>query len=250
MSSFRVDLTEANERNTTHDPVSTGKLPRGRRILAIIAAILASLVLVGGVGSYFYWQGMKSTPQYSLALLVDAAKRDDQKTIATIVDVDAVVDDFVPQVTAKAVELYGRGLPPKIVSQLAQLAVPIMPAVKERARAELPRIIRERVERFGDVPFAAMVLGAGKYLDITISGDTALVKSKLPEHPLEMKMRRNGERWQIVGVNDDNLASEIAKKIGQDIITIALNGGARKTADTLGVGSLTNLLRQAEELIK
>jgi hypothetical protein len=154
------------------------------------------------------------------------------------------------QVTEKAVELYGKGLPPKLMGQLAQLALPILPSVKDRARAELPRIIRERVERFGNVPFAAMVIGAGRYLDISVNGDNAVVKSTIPEHPLEMKMKRNGDRWRIVGVTDEKLATEIARKIGQEIIDIAMNGGARKTADTLGVGSLTDLLRQADELLK
>lgn len=94
-----------------------------------------------------------------------------------------------------------------------------------------------------------MVLGAGQYLDIKVSGDNAIVKSKLPEHPLELKMRRNGARWQIVGVRDEQLATDIAKKIGQEIISIAM-GGINKTANQLGIGNLADLLRQAEELIK
>jgi hypothetical protein len=143
----------------------------------------------------------------------------------------------------------GRGLPPAIVGQLTKVAAPMLPAVKDRARAVLPGLIRDRVGKFGNVPFAAMVLGAGQYLDIKVSGETATVKSKLPEHPLELKMRRNGERWQIVGVKDDQLATDIAKKIGQEIITIAM-GGINKTVNSLGVGNLADLLKQAEEIIR
>jgi hypothetical protein len=220
-----------------------------KRLFAIAGLVLLSMVLIAGVGSFLYYQSLKRTPQYSLALLVDAAKRDEKAEIDSLIDINAVVEDFVPHVTGKAIELYGRGLPPHVIGRVAKLAMPIMPAVKERARAELPRVIRDRTERFGYVPFFAMVMGAEQYLDITVTGDTAVVKSKVAERPLEMKMRRNGERWHIVGVKDEQLATEIARKIGQEIIAIAMNGG-KDTADKLGIGNLSDLLRQAEELVR
>ena len=125
----------------------------------------------------------------------------------------------------------------------------MVPAVKDRARTELPRVIRERTESFGNVPFFAMVMGADRYLDITVTDDTALVKSKMPEHPLEIKMRQSGDRWQIVGVKDEQLATDIARKIGQEIIAIAMNG-SEKEANRIGIGNLADLLRQAEDLVK
>ncbi len=222
---------------------------RRRRIFKIGAAVVAAILVIGASGSYLYWQSLKSSPQYSLALLVDAAKRGDQPMIDSLVSVDQVVDDFLPQIMSKAVEIYGRGLPPAIVGQLTRVAAPVLPAVKDRARAVLPGLIRERVGKLGNVPFAAMVLGARQYLDIKVTGDIATVRSKLPEHQLELKMRRNGDRWQIVGVKDDQLATDIARKIGQEIIAIAMSG-VTKTANSLGVGNLADLLKQAEEIIK
>jgi len=222
----------------------------GKRLFAVIAAIVFALLLIAGVGGFAYYQSLKSTPQYSLALLVDAAKRDDKQAIDEFVDINAVVDDFVPQITEKAIELYGRGVQQSVLAKVAKLAVPILPALKERARAELPRVIRDRSERFGSVPFFVMVVGADRYLDIVISGDTAFVKSKLPEHKFEVRMRRRGERWQVVGVKEEQLATEIARAIGQQIIEIATKGLTRDTADSLGVGNIADLLRQAEQLIR
>ena len=220
-----------------------------KRPFAIAGFVVLVLVLVAGVGAFFYYQSLKSTPQYSLALLVDAAKRDDRSEIATLVNIDAVVDDFVPQITNKAVELYGRGQPPEVLRQVAKLALPLLPAVKERARAELPRVIRERTKKFGSVPFFAMVIGADKYLDIAIDGDTAIVKSKLPEHQFEVKMKRSGDRWQIIGVKEEQLATAIARKVGQEIMAVAVGGG-KKAAEEFGIGNLTELLKEAEELVK
>lgn len=217
----------------------------------IVGTVALTLVVVALVGGLIYYQQLRTSPQYSLALLVDAAKRDDTEEVDTIVDIDAVVEDFMPQVTTKAIELYGRGLSPQQIQTATILARPLMPAVKDRARAELPRVIRDRTAKYGDVPFFAMVMGANKYLDIAVADDVAVVNSKLENHPLEVRMQRNGDRWQIVGVKDDKLAASIAQKIGQEIIAFATFGGNKDTADKFGgVGNLSNTLRQAEDLVR
>jgi len=221
-----------------------------KRPFAIAGLVVLSVLVVAGIGGFLYYQSLKRTPQYSLALLVDAAKRDDTKTINELVDIDAVVDDFMPQIMGKAVELYGRGMPPVIIDKMSQLVEPIMPAVKERARVQLALVIRDRTEKFGKVPFPAMVLGADRYLDFDVNGDKAIVKSKLADHPFEMKMRRNGDRWQIVGVHDDQLATDIARSVGQQIIDLATRGLTDQAAELFGVGKLADLLRQAEELVR
>lgn len=221
-----------------------------RRLFAITAAVVVSILLIVGIGGGLYYRSLQNTPQYSLALLVDAAKRDDTQAIEEFIDINALVEDFVPQVTGKAIELYGRGVPQPVLAKVARLATPILPAVKDRARAELPRVIRDRTARFGYVPFFGMVLGADQYLDITVSGDTAFVKSRMREHTFEVRMRRRDDRWQIVGVKEEQLATEIARTIGQQIIAIASNGLTKETAETLGVGNLADLIRQAEELVK
>src|SRR5678816_3172385 len=95
-----------------------------KRAWKIAGIVVLSLLAIAGVSGYLYYRSFKDTPQYSLALLVDAAKRDDKKTIAELVDTDAVVDDFVAQIMDRAVELYGRGLPETVIKKLASLAEP------------------------------------------------------------------------------------------------------------------------------
>lgn len=245
MSSFRVNLDDSPA--LTPRPVATIK--RRKSWKAIIGALLGVLVFFG-IGGYLYWRSFYGTPQYSLALLVDAAKRDDKATVDSLVDTSAVVDDFVPQIAVKAAEMYGKGLPTSVLEKLVRVATPILPAVKDRARTELPRVIRERSQRFGDVPFFAMVVGASRYLDIVVDGDNATVKSKLVDRPFEVKMRRRGDNWQIVGVKDEALATDIARTVGQELIAIATGGLNKKTGDKLGVGNISDLLRQAEELVR
>jgi hypothetical protein len=255
MSKFVVDLSKSsipNKQNISafgeyQQPKKRGKFVK---IAGVTAILLGVILLIGAIGGYFYWQSYKNTPQYSLALLIDAARRDDQAMIDQLVDTNAVVDDFLPQITGKAAELYGRGLPPQALARVAQVAAPILPAVKERAKAELPRVIREKTEKFANVPFAAIVLGADKYLEITQEGDAAFVKSKLADRPLEVKMKRNGDKWQVIGVTDEQLATRIAQKIGQEIIAVAAKGGINNAGRNLGVNNLQDLLKQAEDILK
>lgn len=208
---------------------------------------LLAFILIGAVIGYFYWRSFEDTPQYSLALLIDAARRDDQRSIDMLVDTDSVVDRFVPQVTNKAAEMYGRGMPPVVITRMQNVAQPLMPAVKQKARAELPRLIRKETERFSNVPFAGFVLGADRYLDISVSGSDATIKSKLPNHAFEVTMKRSGSYWQVVGVADEALAKRIAEAIGQQILGMAAKGDIRRVGESLGVENLQELIRQAEE---
>lgn len=224
---------------------------RWRKILGFAAGLLLLFAVATGSGAYFYWRSFYDTPQYSLALLVEAALSENDAEIDRLVDTDAVVDDFVPQLTEKAIELYGRGAPPAAIKRMEKIAGPLMPAIKDRARAEIPNLIRRKTEKFADVPFAAMVVGAEKYLDIARNGDTAIVRSKLPRHSFEVKMRRNGTGWQIVGVRDDQLAERIAHAIGQQMIGLASKykeiGNVNEDS---GLGNLQEIIRRAEEIFK
>lgn len=256
MARIVVDLDNQKE-NTSSSP-ETGNVPGFGdyqkpkkqsvfvKILKIFGISLGVILLIAAIGGYFYWQNLKTTPQYSLALLVEAARQNDQQTIDALVDTDAVVDDFMPQITGKAVELYGRGLPPQTVAKVAQVAAPLLPAVKQRARSEVPSLIREKTRRFEHVPFWAIAFGAGNFLDIRQENDKASVTSDLQENPLEVTMKRNGEKWQIVGIKDEILARRIAEKIGQEIIAAAGKGGIENAGKQFGVENLRDLLEQTE----
>lgn len=225
-----------------------GRSPLKKAFLIGLASVL-TLAMIGGIGFYFYWQSLKSTPQYSLALIVDAAKHNDQSTVNRLVDIDAVVDDFLPQITGKAVDIYGRGLPEDTIKRVERVAAPVMPAIKDRARDELPAAIKQKTSEFGWVPFEAMVLGAERYLDILTDGDLATVRSLVPDQEFEVRMKRDGRKWKIVAVKDDKLATTIAQRVGQEIIAIAANG-TNSGRSRLGVKNINDLLNEAEKIFR
>jgi len=221
----------------------------GRVLRIILIALFAVIVMVTAAGC-LYRRSLRSTPQYSLALLIDAARHDDKNAVGSFVDTDKVVDDFVPQIIDSAVEMYGRGLPPQTINNLTVVAQPIMPALKDRARAEVPRVIRERTAKFDYVPFAAIVMGADRYLDIKIKGDAADITSKIPDKPLHLRMTRAGDHWQVVGVDDKDLADKIAQTVGQQIIAVASGAKIGDASKNLGVKNLQDVLKRAEDLLR
>ena len=223
------------------------------KIGGILGVLLMVVLLAGSVSGFIYWQSLKASPQYSLALLVDASREGDEERISELVDVDAVVDSFVPQVTEKAIELYGRGLPPEIIRKAELIAAPVMPVVKQRAKAELPGLLREKTKRFEEVPFWAMVLGADRRLNIEIRSGEAIVTDIAGDRPLELRMRKSGDRWKIVSLKDEDLARQIAEKIGQEIILLAKEAGRESIRDVgkqLGVEDFGDLLKRAEEIFR
>ena len=259
MSNFVVNLGDSSKENASADTapptfLENQSAPKKPSIFLKIAKIFGVLFLLfliaGAVGGYFYWRNLKTTPQYSLALLIDAARRDDQAAIDRLIDTDQIVDDFMPQITDKAVELYGRGLAPTTIQKMAQLVVPLLPAVKQRARAEVPNLIREKTKNFDNIPFWAIAVGAKRYLEIINEGDKAFVRSQVPERPLEVVIKRNGDGWQIVAVKDEALARRVAEKIGQELIAGAKSGGVKKAGEQLGVSNLEDVLKKADEIFK
>lgn len=203
-----------------------------RRTLSTIAAIVVALVAVKGVAVYFYWQSLKPTPQYSLALLVDAARNDDKKAVAELVDSDAVVDAMLPQVVEKAIELYGRGVAPDVITRVMAAAAPLVPAVKEVVRPEVPKLIRRESERVGDIPFPLMVVGADRYINIEIVGDRATIRSRDAENMTEVTMARTGDRWKVASVRDEKFARQIAQRVGQQILALT-DGRNSRDIDSL-----------------
>jgi len=260
MSRFTINLDDSTQEDSStkntefFSSIENQNAPKKKsalgKVLKIVGALFVLILIVGAVGGYFYWQNLKKSPQYSLALLVDSARRNDQTAVDELVNTDAVVDDFMPQITDKAVELYGRNLAPATIQKMAQIVAPVLPAVKQRARAEVPNLIREKTKQFENIPFWAIAVGAEKYLDIRVEGEKAFVKSKIPERPLEVTLKRNGERWQVVAVKDEVLARRVAEKIGQDLIAAAKQGSLRKAGEQLGVSGLEDVIKKAEDIFK
>lgn len=206
---------------------------RGGRILLIIALVILALVLCLLAGLYFYWRSYQTSPDYSLALVVDAAQRGDMQTFDQLVDTDRIVDNFVPQVMEKAGRQNAPGPDGPMRRQLQSLVLKFAPQVKQRVREEVTAQVKELSERAEHKPFFLVALAMPFTVKTVQEGDAARVNANLRERPIELSMQRNGERWKIVGVRDDVLASRILENVMRDLPASAAGAGAPQIPEEL-----------------
>jgi hypothetical protein len=190
---------------------------RAGRVLGVTGLIVAAVVLVLLVGSYLWYQGFKKSPPYSLALLADAAQHDDVRAVETMIDVDQIAQGFVPQVVEN---LAGAGsqLPPQARASLTATLPALLPRVRETMRDEIASAMKGLAQNSSsNLPFFVKALGVRQAATVVERGDAATVNVKAGDRPVELSMRRDGERWKLVAVKDPQLASDIATRLAQSI---------------------------------
>jgi len=192
---------------------------RAGRFLSLTALIVIGALLVLLVSAYAWWRGFEKSPAYSLALLVDAAQRDDKQTVESLIDADQITQGFIPQVVEK---LAGQGsqLTPQARAQLNTALPQLIPRVRETMRDEIARGLKDL--RGGDTsstPFFVKALGVRGLTDVREEGDTAAVAVKQEGRALDLTMKREGDRWRVVNVKDDRLATDMAARLASNIPT-------------------------------
>ena len=188
--------------------------------------VLGSLLLLLVVGGFFFWQFYKTRPSYSLALLVDAAQRNDAAAFDSVVDTGQVVGSFAPQVIDEATGRLGTALTPQMRRQIEALVPTLIPKVTENLRGEVMKQVRELTARAEGKPFFLIALSLPWIVDITRDGDTATVRAKSGDRRVELKMLRTPERrWKVVAVRDEELAKRIVDDITRYLPAIGTGVG-------------------------
>ncbi len=159
----RVVINLEKAREMAHMPKRGS---RGAKILGIVAILLIVAILGVAVGGFLWWQSYKKSPAYTLALLVDAAQRNDEAVFNEIVDTDKVVENFVPQVTEKAIGRYASALTASLKKRVESLVPKLLPSVKQQVREEVNKRVKEMAERAGSKPFILIALGVPYVVDI------------------------------------------------------------------------------------
>lgn len=197
-----------------------GRASRGRKVLIGISIALVALTVGALVGGYFWWQNYKTTPAYSLALLVDAAQRNDTEAFDALVDTDKVTESFVPQVTEKAL---GRAeaLTAPVRGQIAALVPKLIPNMKQRVREEVLRQVKELGARAEGKPFFLIALAMPYVLSIQETDGAAQVQVDGNGRHIELTMTPNEDLWRVVGVKDAALAALIIDNIWKDLPGVA-----------------------------
>jgi hypothetical protein len=191
---------------------------RAGRFLSVTALIIIGVVLVLLVATYAWWRSFEKSPAYSLALLVDAAQRDDTQAVESLINADQIAQGFIPQVVDRLAAGQGAQLTPQARAQLNNVMPQLLPRVRETVRdevaGELKGLSKSDATR---TPFFVKALGVRGLADVKEQGDTAAVAVKLEGRALDLTMRRDGDRWRVVTVKDDQLATDIAARLASSI---------------------------------
>lgn len=199
---------------------------RARRVLSLAGIVVAVLLVALLAGGYAWWQSYKRSPTYTLALLVDAAQRDDTQTVEQLLDTNQVAQSFIPQVMAQLAGGEGGAMPTAEQRQVEAA----LPFVLPQARDEIIRRVKEFATRSGGrMPFVILAIGVPRMVDdIKTQGDAATVSFKASDRPIELSMQRNGERWKLVGIKSDALAADLAGYVRANMPARAPDNGARR----------------------
>jgi len=198
-------------------PGGSGKKRRGCFARLIGGALLVTLLLllVAGVGGYLWWRRVQASPTYSLALLADAAQRNDARAFDELLDAGRVTRSFLPQIRRHATGST-RDLPPAIERQVGAAVEQQLPNIEATVRESLRASIADLARAAGtEAPFPALVLAMrGLATDVREEGQTATVNLNLGgEQPTALTMERSAERWRVVGVRDARLAATLAAQL-------------------------------------
>ena len=197
-----------------------GRSRRVGRIFGIIAVVL--LLLGGGVvaGGYLWWRHYQNSPAYTLAILADAAQRNDTATVDGILDTDKVCDDFTTQVRQHAGGSVASAISSVWPTQPNSALLTLSPRLKQTVHDEMVKELQRLTEPAKGKPFILLALVMTRFADIKEENNVAQVKLDIKDEHLQLTMlpatQPDGARWRITAVQDDKLAKQIADDMTQN----------------------------------
>ena len=205
----RIVIPLDNARADAPGRVRARRSGRAGRVLGFIAIVLVVVIIGALVGGYFWWRHYQTQPAYSLALLVDAAQRNDGADIDRQLDLDKITTDFVAQVKAR---VPGASLLP------AQVEQTLTPKLKPTVRDELIKEVRRLTERAAGKPFPLVALAVPYFVEIKQAGNAATAAMKLQDQQIKLRMQADAAgRWQTVAIQDDKMADLIADNVKKNL---------------------------------
>ncbi len=191
------------------------------RLLIIIAVVL--LLLGGGLvaGGYLWWRRYQNSPAYTLAVLADAAQRNDSATVDGILDTDKVCDDFISQVRQHAGGSVTSAISSVWPTQANSALTTLSPKLKQTVHDEMVKELQRVTEPAKGKPFVLLALVITRFADIKEQNNVAQAKVDIKDDHLQLTMlpatEPGGPRWRITAVQDDKMAKKIADDMTQNL---------------------------------
>jgi hypothetical protein len=193
---------------------------RWARILAFVAVSILVVIVLAFAGFFFWWRSYQKSPGYSLALLVQAAQRGDTQETAKLMDNEEIIRNMVGRISQRTSDRYGLAMTTNVKQQLDRVVSSSAPALKQTIQNE---VINEVKELGGDAepkPFAVLLIMIRSLVTVSIEGDVAKAAVNMSNRTFEMMMRRDGDRWKLIGFNDERVVQRVVNSVMKDLPAI------------------------------
>lgn len=183
----------------------------------VLVSLTLGILIAATVGGFVAWNYFKTTPTYSLALLVDAARRDDASSFDKVFDTDRVVESFLADLAQRSEAGFLGALPISLRDRLKSPPPSVVTYLKTGMREGVRRRINELDESLANSPF--IVTAVALYFKTTLrqEGDKAIISIIRNDQRLELGMLRNGDSWRVVSAKDDALAARMIANMARDL---------------------------------
>ena len=199
---------------------SSSKPRRWLRALGILAVLVVVVVVGAAVGGFLYWRHYQTTPAYTLALLVDAAQRNDAAEFQKRINDDEIAKNMVATVSQKAAGRYGLAINNSVQSQIDKVIPSLLPRWKQTMHDEVVKQIKELAAKSERQPFILLVVGVPRLVTVTTEGDTSKVKAPLSDRTIELTMQRDADRWKVTDFKDDVVVQRVVDNVMKELPAI------------------------------
>lgn len=206
-------------------PPQRGRVRGGKRRLwarvlaAVIGVILVGVVALAAVG-FFWWRHYQSTPDYALAVLVDAVQRNDVAEFEKLIDGQEIAKNMVASVSQKAAGRYGFALNSSIQQRIDSAMPSLMPRLQEVIHDEVVQELKVLASKSEPRPFIFLAVTVASFLKVKTEGDTARATAALSDRSIELGMRRDADRWKVIEYKDDAVVQRVVDGIMKDLPAI------------------------------
>ncbi len=164
-----------------------------------------------------------------MALIVDAAERNDTAAFDDLFHMDRVVENFATEVAQSK----GIVSPDWLRSRLQSITPAVTATIKPIVTEAIRRRVLEIAEASANAPFILTALGVLIKAQVTEDGNTATATISQGDERLELKLERMNRQWKVVAVKDEALTSRIMATLAKELPVRVPSDGLSNPLDGL-----------------
>jgi hypothetical protein len=207
---------EATQRTRT----SGNKRRRWPRVLAFLALLLLVFVALAAVGGFLLWRRYQSSPSYALALILDAAQRNDVAEFEKRIADEEIAKNMTAAVSQKAAARYGYALNSSIQQKIDGAMPSLLPRVKQSVHDEFLNAMKAFAAAPEQRSFISIIGVVQSLMTVTTNGNDAKATGKMAGRNIELGMRRDADGWKVIDVKDDVIVQRVVDSVMKELPAI------------------------------